>query len=166
MNTTRDDTRRETILTALDDYVMMLDGAIREKPLSWAPCYEALDANGEETDALNPNAEQWSVCGMLRLAKVSSKPYCAEARVARNMAQRLLGLIAHRILNYEDPEAFFTFATNGAALRNAGGSIVNIHRIEREIGLSGVQDIITIFRKRLPELKDTVATTDLEREYA
>jgi len=174
MNTTRDDTRRRKILAeisnprilaALDDYARIIDEEIREHPLRWAPCYEALNASEKETGAFSDDGVQWSVCGML-LAKMSSQPYGTDTLVARNMAQRLLGLIAYRMLNYEDPELFFTFATDGLAVLGAGGSHINIHRVEHEIGLVGVQDVIAIFRKRMPELQSAVAATDLTREYS
>lgn len=174
MNTVRDDTRRERILAeisnprilaALDDYARILDEEIREHPLCWAPCYEALDSQEKETGAFSDDAAQWSVCGIL-LAKMSGQPYGTDTLVARNMAQRLLGLIGHRMLNYEDPELFFTYATDGRAVLKAGGGHCNIHRIEHEIGLVGVQDAIAIFRKRMPELQSAVAATDLTREYS
>ena len=152
------------ILAAVEDYARKLDEEIRERPLHWAPCYEALDAEGKDTGAFSDDAVQWSVCGML-LTKMSSRPYGADTIIARTMAQRLLGLIAYRMLNYEDPERVSEFAADNRTLLEAGGSHCNIHRIEHETGLVGAQDIADIFRRKMPQIQEAVSDIDLSREY-
>lgn len=153
------------ILAALEDYGRVIEEEIRDYPLHWTPCYEAVDADANEVPALSGHAVQWSVCGMLQ-SKMSSLPYGAETLIARRLAGRCMGLISHRIMNYENPELFTEFAADSRELLDAGGTHCNIHVVEHEIGLVGVQDTLRIFRERMPHLQQAVTGTDLAKEFS
>ena len=153
------------ILSALEDAITSVENNVLAFPTMWAPCYEALDKDGNEVSALSESAVQWSVCGWLDY-KLAARSYGPETLIARRMAGRLLGLIAHRMLNYEDPENIGVFFMDNILLQEAGGSHCNIHRVEAEIGIVGVQDILRTLIKLTPAIRRRTEGRDLVSEFA
>ncbi len=153
------------ILSALEDAVTSVENHVLKFPVMWAPCYEALDQDGNGVSALSERAVQYSVCGFLDYV-LASRSYGPETLIARRMSGRLLGLIAHRMLNYEDPENISVFLVDGHLLQEAGGSHCNIHKIEADIGIVGVQDILRTLIELIPTIRRRTAGRDLVHEFS
>jgi len=153
------------ILSALEDGLSSVENNILKFPMTWTPCYEALDQDGSEVSALSNRAVQYSVCGFLDYV-LASRSYGPETLIARRMAGRLLGLIAHRLLNYENPENIAVFFRGGHILQEFGGTHCNIHKVEAEIGIVGVQDILRMLIKLLPAIRRRTEGRNLVNEFS
>lgn len=153
------------ILSALEYALTSVENEILKFPMSWAPCYEALDKDGNEVSALSEHAVQYSVCGFLDY-RLASHSFGSKTLIARQMAGRLLGLIAHRMLNYEDPENISVFFVDGHLLQEAGGSHCSIHKIDAEIGIVGAQDILRTLRELIPTIRRRTARRNLVHEFS
>ena len=153
------------ILSALEDALTSVEDNIRNFPTLWAQCYEALDKDGNEVAALSEGAVQWSVCGWLDHV-LASRSYGPETLIARRIAGSLLGLVAYRMLNYEDPENIGVFFMDNILLQETGGSHCHIHRMEAEIGVVGALDILRTLIKLMPAIRRRTEGRDLVGEFS